>query len=139
LKQLRLTEEQLAAIKARSTVRTHTLKDERPTKASKYNNHRFTDSEGSWDSKRERARWDQLRALESAGQIEDLKKKIPYELIPSSMKNGKKLRPVVYIADYVYTENGLTVVEDCKGFRTKLYLIKKRLMWERYGIDIYET
>jgi len=137
MKQLRLTEEQLAQIKARSTVRTHVLKD---TKApSKYKNHRFTDSEGSWDSKRERARWDQLRALETAGQIQELRKKVPYELVPASMKDGKRLRPIVYIADFVYIENGQKIVEDSKGFRPKLYLLKKRLMWEKYGIDILET
>ena len=135
MKGLRLTDDQLAAYKAKGVVREHRIEGNR----SKYNNFRFKDSEGSWDSKRERARWDQLRALEAAGRIENLKKKIPYELIPSSVKAGKKLRPVVYVADFVYTENGLLVVEDSKGFRPKLYLLKKRLMWEKYGIDIFQT
>jgi hypothetical protein len=30
-------------------------------------------------------------------------------------------------------------VEDVKGFRNKVYLLKKRLMWEKFGIDILET
>jgi len=137
MKQLRLTEEQLAAIKAKSTVRTHKIEDTK--RQSKYNNSRFTDSEGSWDSKKERKRWEQLRTLESAGRIQELQKKVLFELLPSSMKHGKRLRPIVYIADFVYIEDGVKVVEDAKGFRPKLYLLKKRLMWEKYGIDILET
>lgn len=136
MKALRLSEEQLSAIQARSSVRVHRMDDK---KRPKYNNCRFTDSEGSWDSKRERARWEQLRALESAGQVQELQKKIVFELIPVSIKNGKRLRPVTYIADFVYYEDGVKVVEDSKGYRNKLYLLKKRLMWEKYGIDIYET
>ena len=134
---VRFTEDQLAAYRAKGMVRVHLLDGVK--KKSKYNNHRFTDSEGSWDSKKERERWTQLRLLESAGKIQDLTKKVTFELIPVSMKNGKRLRPVQYIADFVYIEEGMKVVEDSKGFRNKLYLLKKRLMWERFGIDIYET
>jgi hypothetical protein len=135
VKGLRLTEEQFAARQQRVT--THLIQDER--KRSKYNNHRFTDSEGVWDSKKERERWGQLRILESAGKIQELDKKIPYELIPVSMKHGKRLRAVVYIADFVYIEDGNKIVEDVKGYRNKVYLLKKRLMWEKFGIDILET
>lgn len=133
---LRFTEEQLVDYKARGMVRVHRIGGERK---SKYNNHRFTDSEGSWDSKKERERWTQLRQLESAGQIQELQKKVTFELIPVSMKHGKRLRAVQYVADFVYIEDGMKVVEDAKGFRNKVYLLKKRLMWEKHGIDILET
>ena len=41
-------------------------------------------------------------------------------LIPAQ-KNGKKTveQACTYIADFVYTENGQTVVEDTKGFKTR--------------------
>jgi len=131
---MRFTEEQLSAYKAKGAVTSHKME-----RRSKYNNERFTDSEGSWDSKKERKRWEQLRVLQSAGRIQDLQKKVVFELIPVSMKHGKRLRAVQYIADFVYIEDGNKVVEDAKGFRNKVYLLKKRLMWEKYGIDIYET
>lgn len=40
----------------------------------------------------------------------------------------------------VYTDaDGRTVVEDVKGFRTKEYLIRRKLMLFRYGIRIQEV
>lgn len=44
------------------------------------------------------------------------------------------MRAVTYIADFVYTRGGKTIVEDAKGFKTKDYIIKKKLMLERFGI-----
>ena len=43
-----------------------------------------------------------------------------------------------YIADFQYTENGKTIIEDSKGFKTKEYLIKKKLFEFKYGIEIAE-
>ena len=58
-----------------------------------------------------------------------------------SNKKGKLIeRAVSYIADFVYTdENGKTVVEDAKGFRTKDYIIKRKLLLYMHGIRIKET
>ena len=67
--------------------------------------------------------------------IKDLELQVKFELVP---KNGKE-RAVNYKADFVYTENGKKVVEDCKGVRTKEYIIKRKLMLDRYGIEILET
>lgn len=38
----------------------------------------------------------------------------------------------------IIQQNGLTVVEDVKGFRTDAYKIKRELMKDRYGIEIRE-
>ena len=43
------------------------------------------------------------------------------------------------MADFVYLENGQLVVEDVKGVRTPVYKLKKRLMAERFGIEVKET
>ena len=50
--------------------------------------------------------------------------------------NGHKI--CVYYADFRYTENGVVVVDDVKGFRTKEYKIKKKLVEALYGITIRE-
>ena len=74
------------------------------------------------------------------GVISDLKMQVPFELIPSQKRDGKTVeRPVKYIADFVYTQDGETVVEDAKGMRTKEYVIKRKLMLMRYGIRIREV
>ena len=94
-----------------------------------------------FDSQREFNRYAELKLLERAGRISDLKRQVKYELIPAQYgENGRCLyRATNYIADFVYTENGKTVVEDCKGFRTDVYQIKKKLMYWIYKVVIRET
>ena len=87
-----------------------------------------------FDSKREANRWFELRMLERAGKIEKLKRQVKYLLIPSQYRDGKCIeREASYIAD------GHLVVEDCKGFRTPEYKLKRKLMLERYDIRLVET
>lgn len=50
-----------------------------------------------------------------------------------------KERAVVYIADFVYTYNGVDVVEDAKGVRTDAYILKRKLMLYFHDISIYEV
>lgn len=92
--------------------------------------------DGIWfPSQKEAHRYLELKLLERAGEIQDLRLQVPFVLLPKS-KYG---RPVKYIADFVYTENGRQVVEDAKGYRTDLYKLKRRLMEELLGIEIKET
>ena len=86
-------------------------------------------------SRKEAQRYTELRLLERAGQISGLRLQVPYELIP---KHGRE-RAIKYIADFVYNEDGQTIVEDVKGYRTDVYKLKRRLMYERYGIEIREV
>lgn len=106
----------------------------------KYNSKKTVVDDIAFDSKREARRYQELKALEKAGQITDLKLQVPYRLM-ASMKdeNGKTVRGIKYIADFVYRENGQEVVEDCKGYRTEVYKIKKKLMLMIYGITIRES
>lgn len=78
-----------------------------------------------FDSRAERDRYNELCLLERAGKIKNLQRQIPFELIPSQKE--KKERPVKFIADFVYYENDSPVVEDKKGFKTKDYIIKRKL------------
>lgn len=70
-----------------------------------------------------------------AGQIRGLKWQVRFELIPK--QSGE--RACHYVADFVYEENGVRVVEDCKGMRTPLYVVKRKLMLFVHGIKIRET
>lgn len=107
---------------------------------SKYNNAKYN----GYDSKREAKRAAELKLLEKAGVISHLQEQVVYELIPSQYRivNGKKKcieRAMKYIADFQYVENGNTVVEDAKGFRTEVYRIKKKLMLYFHDIQIKEV
>lgn len=107
-------------------------------KTSKYGNVRV----GSHASKREHNRAGQLKIMQRAGLIANLREQVPYLLIPAQIRDdGKKEHPVYYKADFVYTDlsTGRTVVEDTKGYPTKDYIIKRKLMLERHGISIKEV
>ena len=102
----------------------------------KYGAKKITAPDGTvFDSRKEYNRWCSLRLLERAGKISDLKRQVKYELIPK--QDGE--RACTYIADFVYCQDGKTVVEDCKGYRTDAYKIKKKLMLQVHCIRIYET
>lgn len=124
----------------------------------KYRSKKTTAYGISFDSKREAERYCELRVLEKAGKITDLQMQVPFELVPAQYETGTRLRrtksglkassvsrlverPVKYIADFVYIEpeSGEKVVEDTKGFRTKDYIIKRKLMLYVHGIKIREV
>jgi hypothetical protein len=102
---------------------------------SKYGNRRINTPDGWFDSHRELKRWGELKLLERAGQIKNLKRQVEYELVPKVAG----FRASYYVADFVYDEKGKTVVEDSKGFKDRLYMLKRKLMMWRHGIAILET
>lgn len=78
--------------------------------------------------------------MERAGLIQDLKRQVQFELIPSQKEDGKVVeRPVVYKADFTYYQDGKYIVEDAKGYRTPEYKIKRKLMLYVHGIRVKET
>ena len=70
-----------------------------------------------------------------------MSRQVKFVLIPSQRdENGKVIeRECSYKADFKYEEDGKTVVEDVKGFRTKEYIIKRKLLLYQYGIRIREV
>lgn len=78
--------------------------------------------------------------LQKSGEISELREQVPFELIPKQYDDNGKVceHACKYIADFVYTQNGETVVEDTKGLKTEVYKIKRKLMLFRYGIRIKE-
>ena len=121
-----------------------------PAKESKYHSEKVTIDGDTFDSRREARRWTELKLLQQAGEIKDLRRQVKFVLIPTQRAvdtrgpkggviKGKVLeREVAYIADFVYIEDGKTVVEDTKGMKTKDYIIKRKLMRFVYGIGIRE-
>lgn len=116
----------------------------------KYHNKKVTINGITYDSRKEARRHQELLLLQRAGAITDLQRQVEFELIPAQrepdtvgvrggIKKGKTIELAVkYVADFVYKENGKTVVEDTKGFKTKDYIIKRKLMLWVHGIRIKE-
>lgn len=98
----------------------------------KYNNRKITIDGHTFDSTLEYSRYCQLKLLQRAGEISNLQLQVPYILQESFKKNGKTYRPIIYIADFVYTEKGKTIVEDTKGIKTETFKIKQKLFEKRY-------
>ena len=105
---------------------------------SKYRSIKTTVDGITFDSKKEAKRYQELKLLQRANKIEDLRLQVPYVLIDKS-KYGRQIK---YIADFVYYDKELRqeVVEDTKSEATKtpVYRLKKRLLAEKYDIEIKE-
>lgn len=104
-------------------------------------------------SKMEANRYAELLLLERAGEIRDLRAQVRYELVPAVRLHGssRMTTAIDYVADFVYEERRLRraqefplyewvrVIEDCKGVKTKVYLMKRHMMKALLGLDIFET
>lgn len=106
---------------------------------SKYHAKRTSVDGITFDSKREADRYLVLKGMEEDGAIEDLRRQVRYELVPAFDVDGRHYRPVYYVADFVYVEDGKEVVEDVKGMITDVYKLKSKLFARRYGKGIKET
>jgi len=90
----------------------------------------------TFDSKKEAKRYNELGLLLKAKKIKHLQLQVPFILIPKN-ENGRAIK---YIADFVYfDEQDKVIVEDVKGVKTPVYNLKKRLLKEKFGIDIVEV
>lgn len=92
-----------------------------------------------FDSAKEAKRYVKLRDMQEAGRIHGLRLQVPFEILPSFECDGVKYRGMRYIADFVYYRDGKVVVEDCKGFKTPEYKLKKKLMAYINHINIEES
>ena len=117
---------------------------------SKYRNKKVTVNGLVFDSMKEANRWGQLKLMERAGRISNLRRQVRFCLIPEQRmpdtlgpRGGRRKGKIIekgcyYVADFVYEENGRTVVEDTKGFPTEAYKIKRKLM-RQMGYPIREV
>lgn len=115
----------------------------------KYGNKKIQIDGITFDSKKEAQRYSELKLMQRAGLISDLEMQKEFVLIPAQFetvrtkdKKTKKVcieRAVKYKADFSYEQNGEIIVEDTKGFKTKDYIIKRKLMLWVHGLKIVEV
>jgi len=86
-------------------------------------------------SKREAQRYGELKLLLRAGQIQDLECQKAYAITIDGTPCGE------YRADFVYVDcaSGEVIVEDVKGMRTPVFLLKKKLIEALYPFQIREV
>ena len=133
--------------------------DAGPGKPAKYHNkptERVTPSGAvlRFDSQKEARRYDELAALERAGQIRELRMQVDFTLQEAYTDGeGRRVRAIRYRADFTYRKprddpweeyDGSfwkLVVEDVKSraTKTKQYIMKQKMMKERLNIDIQEV
>ena len=105
-----------------------------------------------FDSQKEARRYDELATLERAGKIRDLRMQVDFTLQEAyTDTEGRRVRAIRYKADFTYMKQSFVdrdgewqwalVVEDVKSraTRTKEYILKRKLMKERFNIDIQEV
>lgn len=131
--------------------------DAGPGKPTKYHNkptERVTPAGNvlRFDSQKEARRYDELATLERAGKIRDLRMQVDFTLQEAyTDTEGRRVRAIRYKADFTYMKQSFVdrdgewqwalVVEDVKSraTRTKEYVMKRKLMKERFNIDIQEV
>lgn len=101
----------------------------------KYGNRKVVVDGRTFDSQREANRYGELSLMARAGLIDSLECQVPYRCVV----NGRLV--CTYVADFVYRDpaSGAVVVEDAKGYRTREYRLKKKLVEAMFGITIVEV
>lgn len=102
-------------------------------KAPKYKN-QITFVEGvRFQSLKEAERYKWLRIFERQKKILDLKRQVAYPIFINGILICK------WLADFTFYEDGKLVIEDAKGFRTKEYKLKKKMVEAFYTVTIKEV
>lgn len=86
-----------------------------------------------FDSLREARRWGELRLMEKAGEIRNLRRQVR---IPLQGRDGPVTfqpsgREAFYVADFAYEDRGLgwaEVIEDSKGHETPEFKLKRAIL-----------
>ena len=101
----------------------------------KYHNTKSTVKGLKFDSKKESLRYLELKEMEKRGEITELELQVKYDLLVNGISCG------FYKCDFRYVKKGEVnyIIEDCKGVKTTVYALKKRLMKAIYKIVILET
>lgn len=100
----------------------------------KYGNKKIVVDGHKFDSKKEARRYGELKLLARAGKIKDLELQPKFELIPTIRTETETLERVSYYADFRYYDmtKNCEVVEDVKGYKTSVYILKKKMLLHKY-------
>lgn len=89
-----------------------------------------------FDSRLEATRYTQLRLMERAEEISDLKLQVEFQVIQGWINpdTGEKIRGSIYIADFMYCDkqSHQVIVEDTKGKETDDFRLKWKLAQSLY-------
>lgn len=96
-------------------------------RVSKYRARKTAYGGSVYDSAKEAKRAAELELLQRAGKIRNLRRQVKFTLQEGFLYEGRKIRAIEYIADFVYEADGL-IIEDVKGYRTPEYKIKAKMM-----------
>jgi hypothetical protein len=99
-----------------------------------------------FDSAKEWRRNQELEIMQRAGEISELKRQVPFTLMPSytisdeTTKQGfRTVREIRYIADFTYRlKNGKRIIEDVKGMQTDVFKIKRKLLERKIALGVIE-
>lgn len=102
-------------------------------RGNKYNNKKVELDGHKFDSQKEMRRYAELKILEKAEEISDLRLQVAYVLQPGFYdKDGHRQQSIKYVADFVYkNKDGEEVIEDVKSPVTRknaVYRLKKKMM-----------
>lgn len=101
-----------------------------PQKQSKYKSNKTEVDGFVFDSKKEASYYVDLKAQKKGGLVTMFLRQVPFHL-PGN---------VLYKLDFlVFWSKGEVEFVDVKGFKTKEYLIKKKMVESAYGISITEV
>ena len=106
----------------------------------KYNAQKTTVDGVTFDSKKESARFYELKLLQDRKEITDLQRQVKFQIVP---KAGNNKRARYYVADFTYKEYGKQIIEDVKSDATRknaVYSLKKALvLWLYPEYEFRET
>lgn len=95
-----------------------------------------------FSSLKEARRWGELRLLEKAGEIRNLRRQVKIPLVgqngPLKTRTGKPMKITV---DFAYEDRRLNwaeVLEDSKGMPTRDYEVRKAVV-QAMGLEVIET
>ena len=88
-----------------------------------------TEDDIKFSSQKERQRYRELKLLKKSGEILFFLRQVPFHL-----QAGVK-----YVCDYlIFWTNGEVTIEDVKGVKTDMYILKKKMVEATYPITITE-
>ena len=89
-------------------------------KFNKYSNKKVEIDGYKFDSKKEAAKYKELKLLLRAGQIQELILQPEFILQKSFKLDSVTHRAIKYVADFKYIQGGKIIIIDVKGFKTEI-------------------
>jgi hypothetical protein len=78
-----------------------------------------------------------LKKQQEEGKIKEFELQPIFTLQEGFKKNGKYIRPILYIADFkVYYNDGTIQIIDVKGYETADFKIKRKLFEKKYPFSL---